>query len=407
MKKIERQNYFIAFLLLMTGIKHSNIISNSPYLLFFVFAIFLYYFFNRKYLINSKPIINVLTFTVIYLSLYIIKFVSFDPSFTLFTLLRVFIAILAIYLLTPFKLLIYIKNIIYYGALISLPLYFLQLLNFELVVSILKSLQSLFSFNDKLDIKLVNIIIWGVHDVSYGENRNCGFMWEPGAFAAFLIIGLLIELSTNHFQLNRKVVIMSLAVLSTLSTMGYIGLVIIILYYILFVSKKKLHSLLLVPLLIGSILVIVNLEFVFLKVENELESQDQVLDYAYRADRDFASLGRIGSLIADVNDLKKEPILGIGGKEELMWGIKGKIINRTNGLSKFLLKFGIAGFLIFFYLTTLSFKHLGKNWGINYSGYSLFSVLILFITTFSNDIILTPFFFSLPITYFVIKDNRF
>ncbi|MEG1648112.1 MAG: hypothetical protein RR325_05050 [Bacilli bacterium] len=67
---------------------------------------------------------------------------------------------------------------------------------------------------------------WGLENI-----RNCGFMWEPGAYAMMLIFLLHFYWFRKGFVFDEKVLIITLALISTFSTAGYFALFVIILFY--------------------------------------------------------------------------------------------------------------------------------------------------------------------------------
>lgn len=69
--------------------------------------------------------------------------------------------------------------------------------------------------------------------------RNCGMFWEPGAFAGYINVAFMLFINnlSELFRKHRgKVVILLLALLSTLSTTGYVCFGLIMLFY---VSKRS------------------------------------------------------------------------------------------------------------------------------------------------------------------------
>lgn len=68
--------------------------------------------------------------------------------------------------------------------------------------------------------------------------RNLGIFWEPGAFQTFLVMVILIEFHTKDNQSSGKfLVIHMVALLTTFSTTGFVGLLLLIMYII--ISTKK------------------------------------------------------------------------------------------------------------------------------------------------------------------------
>ena len=71
-------------------------------------------------------------------------------------------------------------------------------------------------------------------------HRNCGIFWEPGAFQVYLNLALLFTL--NDTELSRRwlrIVILMIALLTTISTTGYICAALILMSYFISLDMKK------------------------------------------------------------------------------------------------------------------------------------------------------------------------
>ena len=64
-----------------------------------------------------------------------------------------------------------------------------------------------------------------------GVVRNCGFMWEPGAYAGILIFMIVYHLFSNSFKLDWKIMFLTLCVITTYSTAGYLAFFCVIILY--------------------------------------------------------------------------------------------------------------------------------------------------------------------------------
>lgn len=74
--------------------------------------------------------------------------------------------------------------------------------------------------------------------------RNSGIFWEPGAFQFFLNLGLIFVFESKGSIKNYRIkqIILTVAVLSTQSTMGYIILALIYIYYVAINNEKKMNT---------------------------------------------------------------------------------------------------------------------------------------------------------------------
>lgn len=66
--------------------------------------------------------------------------------------------------------------------------------------------------------------------------RNSGFMWEPGAYSCVLVFLLVYHFCKIDYKIDKKIIVLSLAIMSTFSTAGYVALFIV---YIVFLVKNK------------------------------------------------------------------------------------------------------------------------------------------------------------------------
>ncbi len=66
--------------------------------------------------------------------------------------------------------------------------------------------------------------------------RNSGFMWEPGAYSCVLVFLLVYHFCKIDYKIDKKIIVLSLAIISTFSTAGYVALFIV---YIFFLVKNK------------------------------------------------------------------------------------------------------------------------------------------------------------------------
>lgn len=63
-------------------------------------------------------------------------------------------------------------------------------------------------------------------------HRNCGVFWEPGAFQVYLNLALLFELYGLHEKKKCRILVLSIALLTTISTMGYFVFGLIMISYV-------------------------------------------------------------------------------------------------------------------------------------------------------------------------------
>jgi len=225
-------------------------------------------------------------------------------------------------------------------------------------------------------------------------NRNCGFMWEPGAFAGVLTVTLYLN---NYFiTKNRKLnaLVLVLGILSTMSTMGYLSLAVH-----LFAKIKFKNKLLAVFVLVFSIISLYNLSdelpFIREKIVNQIVNMDTEIENVTRVNKMGyrSGLTRFGSILIDWDVFVNNPLIGLGPdifttSQDIIYGEFDESVVRASGVMNFLLKFGLIGFFLFFYFLYLIFPSSSKK-------VKVFWIFLIGFVLFSNPLDTSPFLFSL------------
>ena len=392
-------NNILVLLLLLTSSLASRI-TNSNY--FFVSCIIIagIQFIKLRLKFDKGFILLFLGYLVL-TALYFIKFGYVE----ILASIRFFFKILFSYLVIKITGIYFfesIEKVVYYLSAISLFIFGFQYFSPNAIFGLNNIIMDLFPVlkeqegfrNDS----------WIFFNFNYeGLGRNSGFMWEPGAFAAILVISMLIAITRSKLKINKQIIIFSLALFSTFSTTGFISLGIVAIYIVLNINKKALLIIIPVMILIG--FYISTLDFITPKIIKQYSTRNNVINYASDyTEVDIVSLGRFGSMVADFEDFKKNPLIGIGlQNKEQGQSIYNQFVH-TNGLTIYLVMFGLFGFLFFIYNVTKTFGVLTKHY--NVKGAFVFTTLIL-IVSFSNPVLVTPLFLSFQIGYLAFnKPNR-
>lgn len=183
-------------------------------------------------------------------------------------------------------------------SLISLPFYFLNLIGVQ------------FSGLVPVTHRGESIIIYYQLGADYfGQIRNCGMFWEPGAFAGYIIITLSLffnDLSILYKDYRKQSIILVIALLSTLSTTGFICLAFLIMCYFLNVKKSKFYSFLMIGIMAVPItFAFTGFSFLGDKINEQFVS-------ASETEIGEVNVGRIGTILFDWHYIKKHPIIGNG-----------------------------------------------------------------------------------------------
>lgn len=89
------------------------------------------------------------------------------------------------------------------------------------------------------NVSNTRVVFAGLSNISlsYGVNRNFGPFWEPGVYSIYLSLAALFCLIDNQ-KLTKRVLLLMVGVITTLSTSGYVMIFLLILYYLFGNSKK-------------------------------------------------------------------------------------------------------------------------------------------------------------------------
>jgi len=388
--KRDTTNFILVLIVILITAK-GNIITISNITLTLSMLLTMFIFFKRKEKIDKAFTIFTIVYFIIF-SIHALKFQYID--------LREFREYLKILYAYMFIKLIYkdffkiYTNIIYKLALISLPLYILQLIDYDMMKSFVGIIEHNISSLDYREDWYENIFFFTLND--NGMFRNSGFAWEPKGFGTFLTLALFFQLILNKFKFfDKKNIIFLLAIITTLSTATYSVLLFGIIPFYLYnkgSSFKTIASVLVIPVVF---IIFTQVDFMQKKIFNEYNTRDKYVNYQY--DRKYKgksrSLGRFGSFIIDYRDFLKEPLFGYGlySEKRTMYSVNGVKLVRVNGFSDFLAKFGLIGmiFLIISYFKT--FKKVAYQF--KFKGYFIIPISIL-MSSMGSAILLTPLYLS-------------
>ena len=292
-----------------------------------------------------------------------------------------------------------LEKVIYYGAIISLLCFILQNIFFYQFYTSVSFLQHVLGITTKKydGLYYSNIIFYTINTTIH--HRNCGFMFEPGAYGAVLAVAIGLNLIHNKFKIkNRRLVILLIALITTQSTTAFLALFCLILFYIVNKGSKK--TIILVPVIILIIYLLFQLPFMWNKLKvlshNPEKQLTTKIDQSYNS-QNQESLGRFASLILNLEDFKKSPIFGIAGHHSLSqinkmnWNV-----DTNNGIGTYLAALGLFGMFFLLFNLNKSFSCLGKDY--KFKGH-YFLILMILVDAFSFDLLRTPLFFSFQIYY--------
>lgn len=394
-------DYFVLILLIFKSIE-VTFLAITP-VTTVLFLVLVAYIFNKRALKVDKFFYNFSLVYFVILLIYLIQFGEVDFFLSCYIYLKFLYAYLSVKIIGE-KFFIYFEDIVYKGALISLPLFALQIFFYDqtlYVVSFLQKNISFFAYNndDHYSMFIFSIQTRG------GEFRNSGFAWEPKGFSNFLALAILINLVRYNFKLlNKKLIVLVVALITTFSTTGYLMVFLCFsVFYFLNINIK--HRLFVIPIIFMIFIFVVQQDFIFRKINYEFSTKggyEHVLN-TERDDRETFSLGRIGSFIVDYEDFKKKPIFGYGMQRSQRTQHPWVKLVRVNGLSDIFATFGSLGLLFFLYTYWKFYDKLLKPKRMRGRYVLMMSTLICF---FASNLISHPFWMSIYFVFLIPFEKR-
>ena len=235
-----------------------------------------------------------------------------------------------------------------------------------------------------------------------GIVRNCGFTWEPGRFAIMLLLALYCNLARNgiKFKGNWSGIILLLALLSTQSTTGYVG---IIALYSIFAFKKFdvqyifAFFIFVVPVAYQ----LSKLEFMNEKIEEQLDLDTDLkkintsIDYVNKVKESneyVGSLARFPSMYFEIINIEHDPWLGYGrntGRSYFSQRISGNYI-LVGGLLKMFGEYGIPLGIILYIILFRSSSVIGREFKVR--KVTLFILFLIILVSY--PLFITPVFMA-------------
>ena len=389
MKILINRNFILTLFLVYVS-TYASVVAFSYYTLIFYLLISLFFFVKDNLRFDSLFIKFSIAFFLINIYLFLTLPV-FDFLLTGYMYLKFLYAYLSIKVI-GFPLFNNIVKIAYFGALISLPFYIFQLLDYDLAFKIVGFIKNSFAFLDFRNDSLANNVIFTIN--ADAPLRNSGFMWEPKGFANFIVIALFFRLYHNGLKiLDKKILVFIIALITTFSTTGILCLFVIFLFY--FLNKNIKIVLSVFPLFIMlATYIFFSSDFLYKKILYEISLKDEYKTLLQKKDydSDAISLGRTGSLIVDFNDFLNRPYFGYGYTRENRTQSSFVKLVRVNGFSDILAVYGILGLIFYFYRQYVFLKLLQKK--KNYSYSSLITLILIIIYT-ASTLTAHPFWMSL------------
>ena len=160
-------------------------------------------------------------------------------------------------------------------------------------------------------------------------------------------------------------------------------------------------------LIIGSYFLL-NMDFMADKIMNRYTKSFYALDesrYYRTAVPSGISVGRFAGFYLDIGNFQKEPIIGYGSQLNERFQGKNIIMMSGNGLSGFLVRFGILGFIFLIGSLLLFLKELQFTFHYRYVYLGLV-IILLPLASNPPDFIVTSFSWSLMLLGYTFRTTR-
>ncbi len=226
--------------------------------------------------------------------------------------------------------------------------------------------------------------------------RNSGPFWEPGAFAGFILVALLMNtIVAKQLLGNRINHILLLGLLSTFSTTGLLaGFTLVGGYYLFWGSGW--NRLIIIPLMIiGGLTAYQSFAFLGTKIDKAMD----VANIGYNT--------RFKSAQLDLRDFVENPLLGMGMTKETRFEgqTQHRIIHRNNGVTNLLATYGIFIFFAYFILIWFSFNRLCKAFDFN-PAFAWLALIIIFMMGFSEIFFNKILFYALTMLHIIFPQTE-
>jgi hypothetical protein len=383
-------DYTIMFLLVaVTGIPFFKVGDITFLILLFCLAGFV--FLYRKLKFDRFFFFFLLLYSMVMVA-QMVKFNFLPLNTYLGVFIRIFIAYLTVRILGG-NFTKYYVNIIYVLSIIGFFIYVPQLIvpgfGRFLATSVSPLLRNPLYAGD---IWYAPDIILYVFNSGVGTFRNCGAFWEPGAYAGFVIIAMIFHYLDSRTITDKKSIVLMLALLSTMSTTGIIALGF---FLVLFLGNKvaPIYKIILIPSIIAAIVIaFTSLDFLGDKITSQLDVANTHHNTRFK------------SAVLDLRDFAENPVLGLGRDDKTRHkGITNPILtHRTNGITNYLVTYGI--FIFLFYFGSIYYalhKICLKN--SYHPKYAIYGMLLVLIIGFSEVFFSLPFFYALAMLHMVIE----
>jgi hypothetical protein len=281
-----------------------------------------------------------------------------------------------------------LEKIIFFLTIVSFPFYIAEWILPSVMNSITSPIDCLRGDSGSWYIG-VYYHLWGFTG-STADSRNSGFMWEPGAFAFMIILGVIINFRNNGIGYSKKLMIYGIAMATTLSTMGYmVGFIII---GLLIRRLNIFVSMVVLIVFFFTIPMIIQLDFIEPEIEKHFEQgNSQIVNRNERVG--VLRINRYAAMLLAIDETRRWPFgYGIIESKNIL-GQFGEVIYGVGAFQYVLIKWGVIGFIFMIVSIKRSIMIMG-NYSIDKNSIWILQITIL-MGLFSNPLETSPIFYAL------------
>ncbi len=391
--------YFLVLMLILVSAKFFLVHYNDELLAFSTFTSFLSAFLLRKKF--SKWFVMLMMGYAIWVGLTVLYYDVWNARTIAGFFMRMIFAYTVLLVVREKFVTIFVNLVVWLSG-ITIPLYLAGILFPSMMLSIynlLASFPNLFLYKSGLIVHGQFLDIWSrVNFLFYTFSperlsQNHGFMWEPTAFAFMLIFALMLRMMKVGKRFDRKCWILIVALITTLSTTGYVVLI-FIMAYLMYISGKKLRVIG-VFLIVPTIIFVASTDFLLPKIVAEFE-RGALVEKGY-------GNSRFSSFIYDMEDVSQHPLLGLSIFEENRYAGYQKHAD-VNGLSDTLARFGLIGFSVMMVNLLWSLRSIPRRKELR--GFNALFLVCVLMLSWSERMMYLPIFFAFQFYHFALLRNH-
>jgi hypothetical protein len=196
-----------------------------------------------------------------------------------------------------------------------------------------------------------SVVHIGIHNFHQEyETRNCGMFWEPGAFAGYLVLALLLMPTLGKGRQFDKweVIAIVAGLLTTQSTMGYITGMLVGAYF-LADRYFRLGLVATLPFIAIAIVFIAGTVYFAVTELDFMGDKVQAQFFETQVASQGHEINRFGNLIYDLDFITQRPLVGWSGNPETRFAVDPELAvfidGQGNALTGFWVRFGVVGWL--------------------------------------------------------------